>query len=82
LQMEAVHSLKLSMNLNGATRQNGPKSVNRLVSCTLKYVANISISYCIYKKCSKWRPPCSVRNSQLCDTALQTDCGWNSKYSR
>jgi hypothetical protein len=57
------------------------KSDDCLVKCVLKYVTN-SFTTLYIKKCSKLNPPCSVHNSERCDTGLQSTDRFKSEHSR
>jgi len=46
---------------------------NMVVKSEPKYVVTLFNAHWIYKNYSKWNPPCSIHNSQSCDTAVQTD---------
>jgi hypothetical protein len=56
--------------LNPAVYRMAQKSINWLVNCTLKHAQDFFITYWKHKNWSKWHPPCSVYNSQWCDTIL------------
>jgi hypothetical protein len=68
-----INLLVLNAQYFTAIYRMDQKSVNVLVKFTLKYAKNYFITYWIYKNCSKWDSPCSMHNSQCCDTVLQID---------